>query len=510
MQKKSLIFFILKLIKMPLTILTLALTAKYFGVGIDKDVWLLALGAVTMIDLAIWGPVNETFRSRFVLMKETEGEEKSFKDVQSLLFYIFIFSILLTVFLELFPHLLARLIAPSYNEEDLLKLVTMIRILAPFLLVNQFILISTSILNAYEKFYIPEIASFVSQIINLILIVFFADILGINSLAIALYISSFLLIGFLIYQFKKEKINLFQQSFPNFSGFRKFFFYAIPFFIPYFIGQISGTIERTLATELGKGVVSIVDFSRKIPEMLNGILITVVLTILVPVLTKAFANKEESKYEAEFLSSYKLGLFGLVAFITFFINGSDPILNLLYSSKSISENDMSSIILLSKFFAISLLGVYSYIVFGMSMLSVDKGKLYAGYGSMAQILLIVINFTLIKKVGIIIFPISYFISHFIAAIFMYSNYPYDKKPILKTFFKYIIFGTACVIISSYLFHSIPKIHFNTAFSQQIYSICISICISILILAFFGYIFRIGELMKFYSLIKNKLKRNKNA
>lgn len=30
-----------------MTILTLALTAKYFGVGIDKDVWLVAL--VTLI-----------------------------------------------------------------------------------------------------------------------------------------------------------------------------------------------------------------------------------------------------------------------------------------------------------------------------------------------------------------------------------------------------------------------------------------------------------------------------
>lgn len=506
MQKKSLLFFIIKLIKMPLTVLTLVLTAKYFGVGIEKDVWLLALAGITMIDLALWGPVNETFRAKFVILKETEGEKASFEKVQSLLFFIFAFSIILVAGLEFYPSVLVKFIAPGFKNDEYTALVKMIRVLAPFLLLNQFTLICTSILNAFEKFYIPELASFVSQIINIILIVFFANYLGIMSLAIALYISTAILIFFLIFQIRKEGLRLSLENVFKFHGFKLFFLFALPFFIPYFIGQISGMIEKIVATELGIGTVSILDFSKRLPEMLNGILITVVLTILVPVLTKAFVNKEKEVYKKEFLSSYKLGLFGLISFIAFFINGADPLLRILYNSNAIVDKDLESIIFLSKLFAGALIGVFVYVIFGMSMLSINRGKLYAIYGTVAQLLLIVFNFILAPKIGVVVFPLSYFFAHFISAIFMSFNYPYEKSVVWLISLKYFIFGIISVTISYYLYKIIPSLHFSSFLIQQSYQLMVSLLIGFFVISFLGLTLKINELTHFCNLFKRKIKK----
>ena len=40
--------------------------ANFFGVSKEKDVWLVAYTLIISIDLAIWGPLNDIFRTKFI------------------------------------------------------------------------------------------------------------------------------------------------------------------------------------------------------------------------------------------------------------------------------------------------------------------------------------------------------------------------------------------------------------------------------------------------------------
>lgn len=506
MQKKSFFFLLLKLVKMPLSIITLALTAKLFGVSVDKDIWLLCLGIVTTIDLAIWGPINETFRAKFVLNKESRGENTSIIEVQSLLFYIFFGSAFICGFVMSFPQVMINIFSnKNFSALELEKMFTMLRMLAPFLLLNQSILICTSILNAYNKFYIPEISAFISQIINFILIFFFGNKFGIISLVYALYCSNFILILFLFYEMYKLKIKLYHFSIPSLDGFLQYFKYSIPFFLPYSIGQINGLVEKYLAVQLPIGTLSILDFSRRIPDIFNGILVSVILTILVPTLTKFFVNTQKEKYDISFLETFRLGLLVLIAFNISFFSSSIDILPILYGSKSISNQDMAIIIEVSKFFSFAMFAVFAYIIFGMTMLSVNKGKSYAFYGSLAQCIMIIFNFLLVKYLKIYTFPISFCIAHFTAAIFMYLQYPYNRREVFKTFTKYALFG----IVVFLLYVVIIKYSFDFSLHDSLWERIRRTGFSFLILAIlfisFGMIFKINEIKALqHRFIKRKL------
>lgn len=498
-QKKSLLFFLIKLVKLPLSILTLSLTAKYFGVSIDKDVWLLALAGITSIGLGTWGPLNETFRTKFVALKELKGETLACIYSRSLLFYIFLFTTLLIIILTLFPNLLTNIIAPTYTGIQLDKLVLMIRLLMPYLLLSQLTLIFTSILNAYEVFYVPEAASFISQSINIIFISFFAHQLGIYSLVIALYCSTLILLLFLIFQILKLKVSLFQvEGLANFTGFRIYFVFSIPFFIPYLIGQVNTLVEKSLASNLGIGIVSILDFSRRIPDILNGVLITVLLTILTPLLTKAYVTGDAKLYEKEFLSTYQLGLFGLILFIAFFINGAEGLSMILYNSKDISVVQMATIIFLSKFFAIALIGVFSYIIFGMCMLASQQSKIYAICGSLAQIFVIILNVAFIKVLDVSVFPIAFFVAHFLAAFIMFLYYPYNKSKVIEVTLKYYLFAIIAIGLSKIIFDRLLPNSLNNSFSDQLTNVIAASAIGVSSVFLTAAILRLEEI---YSILR---------
>src|SRR5690606_4200040 len=130
-----------------------------------------------------------------------------------------------------------------------------------------------SILNAYQSFFIPEIAGMVAVVLNALFMILFAPVIGIYSLAIGYYAGLLLLLLLLIVQVRKKGIRLFAKGHrPRFGDFMLFFYFALPFFFPYFFGQVNLLVEKALSGSLGSGVVSVVDYGRKFSEVLFAIL----------------------------------------------------------------------------------------------------------------------------------------------------------------------------------------------------------------------------------------------
>ncbi|MFD2598080.1 lipid II flippase MurJ [Sphingobacterium corticis] len=489
MRKAASLLFLLKFLKAPLSIITLSLTAKYFGVSLDRDIWLLSFSFIIMIDLAIWGPINETFRAKFITIKESEGEIAALEHTRSLLAYIFLGSLLVVLLMEIFAPMIASWIAPNFTEEESKSLTSMLRWVSPILLFNQFVLLGNSILNAYEIFYAPELAAFISQGANILLLILLAPYIGIYSLLFSTALSSFFQIAFLIFYYRKLRIPIFKRQTIKFEHFWFFFLFAVPFFIPYFFGQLNGIIEKSIASTLGTGVVSTIDYARRVPDIINGVLISVVLTIVVPLLTKNFVRKDEDSFNANFMSSFQLGLFLLMAFVAFMATGSMHLNTLLYTSNSISFDAMKDITDLSVLYAGALIAIFLYLLFGMCMISVGKSKLYAVLGAGAQVFIILLNMLLVERVGMYTFPLSIFVAHFVSAIVMAYNYPYDKKQIAVEFIRYVLFG---VVLSIGVYYSYASLVYMYTLNNIIFEIIIIGVIQILLMLVMGYLFQIKE------------------
>ena len=149
----------------------------------------------------------------------------------------------------------------------------------------------------------------------------------------------------------------------------------------------------------------------------------------------------------------------------------------------ISENMLQEISQLTVFYSWSTLAVFIYLIFGMALLSSNRSKIYAFWGVIAQIISILINFIYIKSIGIYIFPISLFVSHFIMGMIMLFNFPYKSKVLMGVFLKYVLI---LVLTTSfvYIINNLINIQINSFLQIAVNSI-LTVILILLFVVFFN-------------------------
>lgn len=439
-KKVSVYLFGLRLLRMTMSVVTVALSARYFGIGIERDIWLLVLAFMTTINLAVWGPINETFRTKFIFLREQEGEREALRKVTSLISFIILGTIIISGLIMLFPKSLMHIIAPSVSDNDSYFFLRILYLLIPILLINQLITIGTSILNAYESFYIPEVVNFFSGILHVLCLLFLAPIIGIESLVVSMYLSIILLLSVLVIYIRKKQIKLGRITLSfSWKEVRPFVIFSIPFFVPYFVSQCNTILEKSLSNLMGIGVVSTIDYARRFTEILLSVFLSVLTSVLVPVLSKCYSNHDEIRYSYIFRQYVQVVFLALSFTIPMLVGAALPIDTFFFFRGDISMEVVKEIALLTQFYGIAFIGVAFYLFFGLSLLSQDQGKKYAIYSTLAQIIMIVFNSLFYRKLGAYTFPIALFASHALMAVIMYQFISLkDKRSIVFYILRYLL------------------------------------------------------------------------
>ncbi|TBO43314.1 lipid II flippase MurJ [Pedobacter kyonggii] len=497
MRKQAAFIFTIRVIRLGFAILNLSLSSKYFGVSLERDVWLLALNAIIILDIAIWAPLNDTFRAKFQFIRAENGEVAAMQQTKSLLLLIHLITFLLVVIIMLFPQLMVKLLAPGYDKIEQTSLMFMIRVVAPSFLLNQLTKILISILNTYNSFIIPEIIGLVTQFFTLVVILTLAPSIGIISLAISYYAGLILLLIMLLQQLRKRNLDLFSGVLKaKFATALPFFIFSVPFFLPHFSSQINVIVEKSMATSFSAGAISILDYARKFSDIPLEVLSGVLVSLMVPMLTLKFSSKLMDEFFEEFRKIYQLG-FLIVAIIVGMLTGcSNSMVDFLYKKGNITAVSLAEISELSMFYGWAVLSIFLYYIYGLSLLSAGKGKLFATYGTLAQLLMIGMNLYFFKDYNIYIFPFSLASSHFIAAAIMACYFPVKNKQLLLITIKYSLLVLVTALMMYFL--NLYLIDFQT----PLLDIVSNIVILSLILAAAIFIAKLEE----YKVIKTYLKR----
>lgn len=149
----------------------------------------------------------------------------------------------------------------------------------------------------------------------------------------------------------------------------------------------------------------------------------------------------------------------------------------------------------------SLFGIFTYILFGMVLISIGKNKKNALIGAITQILSIIINFLFVNFFGIIVFPLSLFITHLVTGLIMAYFYPFSKTAIVKTTFTYYSFLILSVLIV-FLLVELLNCYYIVGNITKIITL-----VSLNFLVFFtiGNFFKIEEFRLFSAFINQKFK-----
>lgn len=501
-RKTAVALFIVRFFKLLLSVATLSVSARFFGVGLDRESWILSLNFVVVLNLALWGPLNETFRAKFIFIRAEEGEAAAIRKAGSLLLFSLVVLAGIVLILEACSLPLARVIAPAYDAGALEKVSLLLRYLLWSALITQATQLLSSILNTYNSFFVPEICGFVSALINLAVIWIFSPYIGIYSFVAANYISLFILLAALIYQVRKRNIPLFREK-PSlyWRDIKPYILFSIPFFLPYIIGQANGLIEKSISNILGNSTVAIIDYAKKIPDIIQTVLTGVLTTIMVPALSSRFTGNKIAEVEEETRKYLQLILLMLAFIIPVLMVGSGPVTDILYNKGGISAKDLSEISNLIRFYALALFAIFLYLVFGLVLLSVSKNKTYAFYGMVAQIIMIVLNFLLYRTLGIYTFVCSLALAHFITAAVLFFHLPFSRSLIGLYLLKYstLIAATAAsaYLANRYLYHP----------GNAYLNLCYNSIMVVLLSLFFGAILQLHEVRLIKQFVINLRKKS---
>lgn len=443
-KKTTSLLFVLRLFRLSLSMVTLIFSAKFFGVTVERDMWILATTVLTTICSAVWGPINETFRAKFVFIREQEGEEIALRKTTSLLLFIVGVTLGISLITWIGKNGIASLIVQQSTQESLHLFVALLLVMLPSLLINELINIGISILNAYEVYYVPEIVGTVSSFLNIFIIVLLAPVIDIYALAVSQYISLVILLVVIIFKIYTLKIFR-RKAFAcfHFKHVKVFILFALPFFFPYFVGQCNFLTEKWLAGFLGTGNVSSLDYARQFTSVLQGVLSSILTTVMVPMLAVSYARKEKTNF-IRIVNENLVVCFAILALaVPMLFGAARPICEFFFLRGKVSVEALELIIILTRMYAIAFIGILLYLIFGFVLLSSDKGKYYALWGVLTQLLVLGINWALVFITGIYVFPISLGCVHFIAALMMSLLL---ERDIRINFYKHIAQYIAVVIV----------------------------------------------------------------
>lgn len=484
-KKTSLFLFSLRILKMFLSLITFFFIAKFFGISVERDVWILVTTFLAAINSAIWGPLNETFRAKFIFIKEKDGELSAINQTNSLLGFVILVTLFVSILITVFSNEISLFMMKNFENQSHSQFIHLLLILLPTYFISQLSAIGISVLNSYSIFYIPEFVSIISVLLNIPIIVLFAPTIGIYSLVIAQYFSVIILLFGIVYYLKRNniniKINIFHIRINYIKG---FVFFSLPFFLPYFFGQLNILAEKWLAGLLGEGSISSIDYARQFSSITQGVLGSVLMTVMVPILAKAFVNRNKVLFTSV-LDEFLIISFVILMFVVPIIFGAaSPLSDVFFNRGSISSNDIVRISNLMQLYAISLYGIVLYMIFGYALLSSNKGKLFARWGVINQLFILLLNCLFLNKFSIYVFPMSLGISHLICAIILGTYLEIDNR--YKFYMKIIKYSIVVLVITIILYVLNERVNLSSSLLQLFANIAILIFLVPIISIGLGY------------------------
>ena len=408
------------------------LIAFFLGTSIFADAFFVAFRLPnTFRRLFAEGTFNAAFIPSYTEVKiQSKKKGKKFADdILGLLILILIFTVTVV---EIFTPYLVYVIAPGFIENDIKYnlAVELTRITFPFLLFVSLSSFFSGILNSNNKFAAAAAAPIILNIVLIVSLVisYYLNFNFAKQLSYGVTLAGILQLLFLFYvTLKFYKPSLVFQL--KVSAKVKFFFKKLlPSILSSGVTQINILIGTIIAS-FESGAVSYLYYADRIYQINLAIAGIAVGTVSLPVLSKAFKNKNIKKLSNIQNKSFELSLLLSIPASLGLILASEEIVNALFGYGSFSKEDVKLTANALKYFgygvpAFALVKVLSNFFFARDD---TKNPFYISIGMV--IINVSISVSLFSSYGFIIIPIATSIATWIGVL-MYIYLLNQKKSLL--------------------------------------------------------------------------------
>ena len=430
------------------------LIAIFLGASVYADAFFVAFRLPnTFRRLFAEGTFNAAFIPSYVSAK-TQDQMNGKKFADEVLSILILILFLIIFLVEIFTPYLVYLIAPGFfeNSEKFNLAVEFTRITFPFLLFVSISSFFSGILNSNNKFAAAAAAPIILNIVLILtlLISYFFNLDFASQLSYGVTLSGIIQLLFLAFFTRKYYKPSVEFKIKLSSKVKFFFKKLLPSILSSGVTQIN-ILVGTIIASFEASAVSYLYYADRIYQINLAIAGIAVGTVSLPVLSKAFKQKNILKVSNIQSRSIELSLLLSIPASLGLILASEQIVNALfgYGSFSIENINMTSSAL--KYFgygipAFALIKILSNFFFARNN---TKTPFYIS--AFIVLLNVLISITFFNKIGFIIIPIATSISTWIGVtIYIYllnmKNFLLIKSYLPKNIFKIIL----CTILMSFL------------------------------------------------------------
>jgi peptidoglycan biosynthesis protein MviN/MurJ (putative lipid II flippase) len=408
-------FSLLQVLKAGLSLVLVWVSANIFGAGVDREAWVIGWGAQMWLFKLLFTPVNESFRARFLQLREQEGEPEALGSFAGLVLVLSVATIVLLVLLFFCSESFMQFIAPGYRGQegaDSIRLMTLY--LLPLLLLSEWTYLFTALLHCYRSFYLPELFSLFTIVLNLLLLWFFGNSLGIYAFALANYLSLLVLLFLLIYQC--GRLGLLRFRFSRAAAIRRFFGYAAPLYAAAMAMQFNVWSERRMLSFLPLGSNAAIDYARKFVDAPVIFVAALSTAIIAPLLANVAGKEGGAAFRRECFLFLRTCLLVLTPAIMLCVCNAGELVQafLLHGSfDAVWEPDLVASL---RWFGIGLPGTVVCMIVGQIMIVKQRVNAYALVTVAAQLLPVLVNYIYFRTWGISVFAGSWALCQLLASL----------------------------------------------------------------------------------------------
>ena len=425
------------------------LIAIFLGASVYADAFFVAFRLPnTFRRLFAEGTFNAAFIPSYISAKtKNDKDGKKFADdVLNIIILILFFVILI---IEIFTPFFVYLIAPgfSYGSEKFNLAVELTRITFPFLFFVSISSFFSGILNSNNKFAAAAAAPIVLNIIMItsLLISYFFNLNFTKQLSYSVTLAGIIQLFFLIIFTKKYYKPSIEFKIKLNNKIKIFFKKLLPSILSSGVTQIN-ILVGTIIASFEASAVSYLYYADRIYQINLAVAGIAVGTVSLPILSKAFKEKNILKISNIQSKSFELSLILSLPASLGLILASEQIVNALFGYGSFSKENINMTASALKYFgygipAFALIKILSNFFFARND---TKSPFYIS--SFIVLLNIFISISFFSNIGFIIIPISTSISTWVGVIIYISllnkkNHLLPRDYLLKNIIK-IILNTA--------------------------------------------------------------------
>lgn len=372
-----------------------------FGQGSLTDAYLAAFSIPDFLYyLLVGGAVSSAFIPVFSSYVATKRQDEGWRvasTIVNLVIPLMLLGSLMAAVLA--PYIVENLLVPGFSAEYLSLTVTMTRIMlvqAFFMSLNG---ICMGILNSYQRFLAPAIASVMYNVAIIVFGVMLTKQMGIVGFSVGVAIGA--IIQFLIQLVALRRIGLkYQLVFDwRHPGVRRILYLMVPVLLGFSMNQIGLFVQQNISSSLASGAITAVRWAQRIMQLPIGIFAITIAMAVFPTLTGQVARREMNLFKESFSLGLRTIFFITIPCAVGLAVLGQPVIRLLYQQGNFTAEHTAITAYTLSFFCLGLFAYGGIQLLNRVFYALQNTWTPVTIGASAMALNIVLNFLLIDALG---------------------------------------------------------------------------------------------------------------